>query len=137
MDWCMNMNGYVCSSSSVLGTSLDKLTEKLESNQIEAALAGVKSFNKEPTFYNGYAKNFVLKTIKKGADSDPRVGYVKQASKIISSIEDVLEGGMMDEAAASKEAIARVKKAQGLIGKFIAESGVEDERLAAYVNAHK
>ena len=121
----------------VLGASLDKLVEKLESGQIEGALSGIKAFNKEPDFYNGYAKNFVLKSIKKGADSDPRVGYIKQASKLIGSIEAVLDGAMMDEKAATKEAVARVKKAQALIAQFIAESGVEDEKLTAYVNAHK
>lgn len=43
----------------------------------------------------------------------------------------------MNEKTVSAEAIKRVQKAQGLIGKFIAESGVEDEKLAAYVSSHK
>lgn len=122
-----------------LGTSLDKLVEKLESNQIEAALTGVKAFNKEPTFYSGYARNFILKTVKKNADADPRVGYIKQASTLIGSLEGVLTGGdaLMNESNTTKEAVARVKKAQALIAKFIDECGVQDEKLAAYVNAHK
>ena len=125
---------------SVLGTSLDKLVTKLEDpTQIESALAGVKSFNKDPNFYSGYAKNFVLKTVKNNADSDPRVGYIKQASTLIGSIENVLSGGdaLMNEKSTTKEAIARVRKAQVLIGKFIDECGVQDEKLAAYVKAHK
>lgn len=124
-----------------LGASLDKLLAKLnDPTQIESALSGVKAFNKEPTFYSGYAKNFIGKSVKKGADSDPRVGYIKQASTLIGSIEGVLEGGdaLMNEKNTTKEAIARVKKAQGLIAKFIEECGVEqDDKLSAWVNAHK
>lgn len=38
---------------------------------------------------------------------------------------------------AQKEAIKRVKKAQGLIGKFLSESGVEgSSEIAEYVKAH-
>ena len=37
---------------------------------------------------------------------------------------------------ASKEAVARVEKAQSLIAKFIDGSGVKDDKLAAYVSAH-
>lgn len=124
-----------------LGASLDKLVAKLEDpTQIGSALSGIKAFNKEPSFYSGYAKNFIGKSVKKGADNDPRVGYIKQASTLISSIEGVLEGGdaLMNEKDTTKEAIARVKKAQGLIAKFIAECGVEqEEKLAAYVSSHK
>lgn len=123
-----------------LGASLDKLVTKLEDpSQLESALSGVKAFNKDPTFYNGYAKNFILKTVKKNADNDPRVGYIKQASTLISSIEGVLAGGdaLMNEKTTTKEAVARVKKAQSLIGKFIAECGIQDEKLASFVNAHK
>lgn len=124
---------------SVLGTSLDKLVEKLESGQTEAALSGVKLFNKDPSFYNGYARNFILKSVKNNADADPRVGYIKQASTLIGSLEGVLTGGdaLMNEKSTSAEALARVKKAQMLIGKFIAECGIEDPKLAAYVSAHK
>lgn len=42
----------------------------------------------------------------------------------------------MDKAATA-EAINRVKKAQALIGKFLAESGVKDEKIDAYIAAHK
>jgi hypothetical protein len=116
------------------------LVTKLEDpSQLESALSGVKAYNKDPTFYNGYAKNFILKTVKKNADNDPRVGYIKQASTLISSIEGVLAGGdaLMNEKTTTKEAVARVKKAQSLIGKFIAECGIQDEKLASFVNAHK
>lgn len=41
----------------------------------------------------------------------------------------------MDKAA-TDEAISRVKKAQSLIAKFLAESGVKDERFDAYIAAH-
>jgi hypothetical protein len=64
-----------------LGVSLDRLMKKVQDpDQLEAALAGVQQFNKNPTFYTGYAKNFIMKTVKKGSDSDPRVGYIKQVS---------------------------------------------------------
>lgn len=118
---------------------MDKLVEKLESNQIDAALSGVKLFNKDPGFYSGYARNFILKTVKNNADADPRVGYIKQASTLIGSLEGVLSGGdaLMNEKSTSAEAISRVRKAQVLIGKFIAECGVDDPKLSAYVNAHK
>jgi hypothetical protein len=42
----------------------------------------------------------------------------------------------MNEKSTSDEAMKRIQKAQALIGKFIAESGVQDEKLAAYVAAH-
>jgi len=124
-----------------LGSSLDKLVDKLaDPTQIESVLSSVKAFNKEPTFYSGYAKNFVMKSMKTGSDNDPRVGYIKQASTLIGSVEGVLTGGdaLMNEKNTTKEAIARVKKAQALIAKFIEECGVpDDEKLAAYVKAHK
>jgi hypothetical protein len=66
-----------------LGASLDRLKDKLGSpDTIEAALDGVRLFNKDPTFYPGYARNFILKTVKTGADADPRLGYIKQVSDI-------------------------------------------------------
>jgi len=123
-----------------LGTSLDKLVAKLEDpTQTEAALSGVKQFNKDPSFYNGYAKNYVMKLVRKGSDTDPRTGYIKQASTLISSLEGVLEGGdaLMNEKSTGAEAVARVKKAQSLIARFIEECGVEDDKLAAFVAAHK
>lgn len=64
-----------------LGVSLDRLKDKLGNpDTLEAALDGVRLFNKDPNFYPGYAKNFVGKTVKKSADADPRVGYIKQVS---------------------------------------------------------
>lgn len=68
-----------------LGASLDRLAEKLGNpDTIEAALDGVRLFNKDPGFYPGYAKNFIQKSVKTGSDSDPRVGYIKQVSSSIS-----------------------------------------------------
>lgn len=124
----------------VLGTSLDNLITKLEDpSQLDAALSAVKLFNKDPDFYSGYAKNFIMKSVKKGSDNDPRVGYIKQASKLVSSLESVLEGGdaLMNEKSTSAEAVARVKKAQALIAKFIEESGTKDERFDAFIASHK
>jgi hypothetical protein len=64
-----------------LGISLDKLVAKLsDPDQLEAALDGVRMFNRDPTFYSGYAKNFIQKTVKTGSDNDPRLGYIKQVS---------------------------------------------------------
>ncbi|KAL3899355.1 MAG: hypothetical protein SGARI_006479, partial [Bacillariaceae sp.] len=76
-----------------------------------------------------------MKSMKTGSDKDPRVGYVRQASKLISSVEELLSGGdvLMNEKTVTDEALKRIQKAQGLIGKFIAESGVEDEKLSAYL----
>ena len=119
---------------------MDKLIAKLEDpTQIETALAGVKQFNKDPNFYNAYTKNFIMKTVKKNSDGDPRVGYIKQASTLIGSLENVLEGGdaLMNEKSTSAEAVSRVKKAQVLISKFIDECGVQDPKLAAFVSSHK
>lgn len=70
----------------LLGVSLDRLTKKVQDpDQLEVALTGVKEFNKNPNFYTGYAKNFIMKTVKKGSDSDPRVGYIKQVSGVPSA----------------------------------------------------
>ena len=64
-----------------LGASLDNLVVKLsDPSQVETALDGVRMFNRDKDFYTGYAKNFIQKTVKKGADKDPRVGYVRQVS---------------------------------------------------------
>ena len=56
---------------------------------------------------------------------------------MIASLQELLDGheGPTGEEAA-KEAVARVAKAQSLIGQFLAASGVEDEKIAAYVAAH-
>ncbi|KAL3903570.1 MAG: hypothetical protein SGARI_005318 [Bacillariaceae sp.] len=107
--------------------------------QLEAALDGVKTFNKQPNFYTGYAKNYLMKTMTKGSDADPRLGYIRQASTLISSLEGLLSGGdaLMNEKTTTEEAVKRIEKAQGLITKFIAESGVNDEKLSAYLSTHK
>lgn len=47
----------------------------------------------------------------------------------------MLETGLADKAS-REEAIKRVKKAQGLIGKFLAESGVKDEAVTSYIASH-
>lgn len=60
---------------------MDKLISKLENpDQVGLALDGVKQFNKDPTFYSIYARNFVKKSVKNNSDADPRVGYIKQVS---------------------------------------------------------
>ena len=121
-----------------LGMSLDKLKEKCaDPDQSEAALVGLRSFNRDPNFYTGYARNFISKTVKNNADGDSRVGYIRQASSVVGSIEELLEGRQgLYGADASKEAAARVEKAQTLIAKFIAECGVKDDRFAPYLSAH-
>lgn len=121
-----------------LGITLDNLKKKVSNEDtFEAALPGIKSFNKDKNFYPGYARNFISKTVKNNADGDERVGYVRKACTIITSLEGLLEGeqGLTGEAAV-KEAVDRVEKAQSLIAKFVAGSGVEDEKLAAFVAAH-
>jgi len=53
-------------------------------------------------------------------------------------VEEVLEGRQgLEGADAAAEASKRVKRAQALIAKFLAESGVEDEKVAAFVAAKK
>ena len=46
-------------------------------------------------------------------------------------------GAALVDKAAIDESISRVKKAQALIGKFLAESGVKDEKVDAYIATHK
>lgn len=48
---------------------------------------------------------------------------------------DVLETGLADKPS-REEAIKRVKRAQGLIGKFLAESGVKDDAVESYIASH-
>mmetsp|Transcript_34755 Transcript_34755/g.83984 ORF Transcript_34755/g.83984 Transcript_34755/m.83984 type:complete len:217 (-) Transcript_34755:1351-2001(-) len=124
----------------VLGQGLDRLIAKLKDpDQIETVREGVKTFNRDPNFYSGYAKNFIMKTVKKGSDSDPRVGYIKQASTLISSLESVLGGGdaLMNEKTTTDEAIKRIEKAQALVVKFLDESGVTDEEVTSFIASHK
>jgi len=118
--------------------SLDNLKAKVaDPDQSEAALVGLRSFNKDNGFYTGYARNYISKTVKNNAEGDARVGYIRQASSVLSSIQELLEGRQgLFGADASKEAVARVAKAQALIGKFLGECGVEDAKFAAYISAH-
>eukprot|EP00553_Chaetoceros_curvisetus_P011329 CAMPEP_0204638152 /NCGR_PEP_ID=MMETSP0717-20131115/38723_1 /ASSEMBLY_ACC=CAM_ASM_000666 /TAXON_ID=230516 /ORGANISM="Chaetoceros curvisetus" /LENGTH=143 /DNA_ID=CAMNT_0051657827 /DNA_START=52 /DNA_END=483 /DNA_ORIENTATION=+ len=123
-----------------LGMSLDALKAKVaDPDQSAAALVGLVAFNKSPGFYPGYARNFISKTVKNNADGDVRVGYIRQACSVIGSIQELLEGRQgLYGADASKEAVARVEKAQGLIGKFLLESEITEkmEQFEAYAKAH-
>jgi hypothetical protein len=75
----------------VLGASLDRLAAKVKDpSQLDVALSGVKQFNKDPNFYSGYAKNFIMKSVKKGSDADPRVGYIKQVRSETTYVEEVV-----------------------------------------------
>jgi hypothetical protein len=57
---------------------------------------------------------------------------------LIGSVEQVAAGGAaLADKAAITESISRVKKAQVLIGKFLAESEVKNEKLDAYIASHK
>jgi hypothetical protein len=49
----------------------------------------------------------------------------------------MIGGAALAEKADVDESIKRVKKAQALIGRFIAESGVSDPKLDAYIASHK
>lgn len=107
----------------------------------DKALEGLRQWNKDPNFYTGYAKNYISKSVKKGAVDDPRVAYIKDASDLISGCQELLEERVegFTGKAAGEEGIKRVKEAQKLVGKFLAESGVEGEdadKIAAYVKAH-
>eukprot|EP00565_Helicotheca_tamesis_P002644 CAMPEP_0185728522 /NCGR_PEP_ID=MMETSP1171-20130828/3824_1 /TAXON_ID=374046 /ORGANISM="Helicotheca tamensis, Strain CCMP826" /LENGTH=203 /DNA_ID=CAMNT_0028397237 /DNA_START=106 /DNA_END=717 /DNA_ORIENTATION=+ len=121
-----------------LGVSLDRLNEKVsDPDKWGAALEGLRAFNRDPNFYGGYARNYISKSVKNNADGDERVGYIRQASNVIGSCQELLEGRQgLDGADAAAEASKRVKRAQGLIAKFLGASGVEDERVAAFVSAH-
>ena len=121
-----------------LGASLDNLEKKVSNpDSFEAALEGIRAFNRDKSFYPGYARNFVGKTVKNNAEGDPKVGYVREATNVISSLQELLEGREGSTGAeASKEAVKRVKKAEQLISRFLKESGVEDEKVAGYVKAH-
>jgi len=121
-----------------LGLSLNSLKEKVSKEEtFGAALVGLGAFNRDKNFYTGYARNFIGKTVKNNPEGDVRVGYIRTASSIIGSIQELIEGrqGLTGDAAA-KEAVARVEKAQALIAKFLAESGVKDERFEPFIAAH-
>ena len=60
-----------------------------------------------------------------------------QACNGIGSIQELLEGRQgLSGQEASDEAVKRVRKAQALLAKFFAESGVEDERVSAFIGKH-
>jgi hypothetical protein len=121
-----------------LGLSLDKLKEQVGNpDTSEAALVGLRVFNRDANYYTTYTRNFISKTVKRNAEGDVRVGYIKQASAIIGSIQELLEGRQgLQGADAAKEAVVRVEKAQALIAKFVAECGIENERFGPYIAAH-
>jgi len=122
-----------------LGTTLDILAVKVsDPDQSENARKGLVEFNKDPNFYSEYARRFITKSVKNGASDDIRVGYIREASGKISSIQELLEGrqGLEDKAAAI-EAVKRIRDSQRLIAKFFAESGIEgEEKVIAYIRAH-
>jgi hypothetical protein len=61
-----------------------------------------------------------------------------QACTLVGSVEQVAAGGAaLADKAAIKESVSRVKKAQALIGKFLAESGATNEKIEAYIASHK
>lgn len=75
--------------------------------------------------------------MKRGADEDARIEYIKEASALIGSCEGLLRGEEGPTGPdAAKEASSRTKKAQNLVAKFLAESGVEDDRVKEFVSAH-
>ena len=74
-----------------LGITLDKLAIKVgDPLQWGDASSNLAQFAKDPNFYPGYAKNFVLKTIKNNAEADPRVGKINLAVKTVISVKDVI-----------------------------------------------
>jgi len=125
-----------------LGYSLDALAKKVASpDTFEEALPGLIQFNKDGNFYNNYARNFISKSgVKNNADGDPRVAKIRQASKIIASCQELLDGheGPTGQEAAT-EASSRVKKAQKLISEFLSECPeniANDDRVKGYVSTH-
>ena len=120
-----------------LGVSLDKLAERVgDANQWGEAGLNLAVFAKDPRFYENYARNYVSKSVKNDAESDPRVGKIKLAIKTIISVKDLIDVGTGTDAEC-KEAVARVRKAQVLIGDFLAGSGVSDERVTKYIASHR
>jgi hypothetical protein len=121
-----------------LGVTLDRLKDSVQNDQGKA-LAGLVAFNREPDFYSGYARNYISKSVKNNADGDSRVGKIRQACGVISSCQGLLEGreGIEVPGPAGTEAVKRVTKAQSLIGQFLTDSGVTDERITEYVAKHQ
>eukprot|EP00591_Stephanopyxis_turris_P015750 CAMPEP_0195538336 /NCGR_PEP_ID=MMETSP0794_2-20130614/49475_1 /TAXON_ID=515487 /ORGANISM="Stephanopyxis turris, Strain CCMP 815" /LENGTH=200 /DNA_ID=CAMNT_0040672307 /DNA_START=104 /DNA_END=706 /DNA_ORIENTATION=- len=121
-----------------LGLSLDKLADTISNpDTVGVALDQIKTFNKSPNFYVGYAKNFISKSVKNNADGDSRMPLIREASGLISSCQSLLEfrEGLTGQEA-SDEAVRRVKKAQKLIAEFVGKSGVEDERVQKFAASH-
>eukprot|EP00815_Leptocylindrus_aporus_P008288 CAMPEP_0116054046 /NCGR_PEP_ID=MMETSP0322-20121206/2557_1 /TAXON_ID=163516 /ORGANISM="Leptocylindrus danicus var. apora, Strain B651" /LENGTH=196 /DNA_ID=CAMNT_0003537341 /DNA_START=15 /DNA_END=605 /DNA_ORIENTATION=- len=122
-----------------LGYSLDNLITKLsDESTVGEALSGLVAFNKDKDFYTTYARNFVGKSVKANADGDARVGAVRQASSLISSCQELLEGrqGLVGKEAAD-EAVKRVKQAQKYLVTFCEGSGLaQDERVAKFISMH-
>jgi hypothetical protein len=48
-----------------------------------------------------------------------------------------MAAGILADSGATEEAIKRVRQAQSLIGKFLEECGVKDEKFDAFIAAHK
>lgn len=72
--------------------SLERLADKFSNEDtVESGLDGVRTFKKDINFYPGYAKNYISKSVLKNAEGDPRLGYIKQASRGIESIIPVCE----------------------------------------------
>lgn len=120
-----------------LGISLDKLAAKVgDSSQWGDASSNLAQFAKDPNFYPNYARNYISKTVKNNAEADPRVGKINLAVKTVISVKDLIDLGTGTDAEC-KEAVARVRKAQVLIGDFLEGSGVKDERVTKYIAAHR
>jgi hypothetical protein len=119
-----------------LGVSLDKLSTQLaDPSQWGAASNSLAQFARDPKFYPNYARNFISKTVKENAEDDMRVGKIKLATSTIISIKDVIDTGTGSKSEV-EDVVARCKKAQNLIGDFLGDSGVTDERVVAFVKAH-
>ena len=68
----------------ILGVTLNRLASKVaDEARWDAALSGLRDFNKQPGFYNGYARNYISKTVKNNAEGDPRVGFIKEVSHLL------------------------------------------------------
>lgn len=67
--------------------SLERLADKFSNEDtVESGLDGVRMFTKDISFYPGYAKNYISKSVLRNAEGDPRLGYIKQARHVVESI---------------------------------------------------
>ena len=80
--------------------------------------------------------SFASCSSQNNAEADPRVGKINLAVKTVISVKDLVDLGTGTDAEC-KEAVARVRKAQVLIGDFLEGSGVKDERVTKYISAHR